>query len=299
MPIKKGMPVSKVETAVPKEKRKKKRKKHRGAFMAIIFVLLIIAVLLTSVTLFFTVKKITVTGDSIYTEDEIKSVAGIELESNMFSINKFLVIKKLESVLPYIEEATIKRDLPNTVIIHVTAAKNSAFVETTGGYVLLSTKGKVLENTLKLPEIMQLIGSGIAQNTVGETAEFSDDLRFSLYIELMSRFESMGVRDKITMLNIGRMSNIAFEYEGRVLVNLGTNKDFDRKMNFFKYILEKNPTAAHATMDLSETETNKATYSGEIPESEYLSQKQTLMSENEAEDPDLSSAYVSGTNGKP
>lgn len=278
MPIKKGDPVSRVETGVSAARKKRRRKKHSKAILFIIFVLLIVAVLLTSITLFFTVKKIKVSGECIYSDKEITDVAGIENDSNMFAINKFSVIKKIKSVLPYIEEVTIKRDLPNTVNINVLPAKDASFVETTGGFVLLSTKGKVLKNSDKQPSAMKLIGSGITRNTVGETAEFKDELIYDLYLNIMERFEKMGILNKVTMLNIGRLSNIAFEYESRVLVNLGTNKEFDRKMDFFNYILERNPTAAYATMNLSEIDENKATYSGEISADRYLSEKDLLMS---------------------
>ncbi|MBE6903986.1 MAG: FtsQ-type POTRA domain-containing protein [Ruminococcaceae bacterium] len=289
-----------VQAPSERQRRKKRRKKRSKAFFVILFVLLMLAVVITSITLFFDVKEIKVEGESIYINEEIIAASGIELEDNMFALNKFSICDKIENLLPFVEEAVIERNLPNTIIIKITQAKQAAYLETTGGYVLLSSKGKVLANKNEKPETsMQLFGSGIVANTVGEIPQFKDNITYEMYLALMEQFESFGITEKVTMLNIGRASRLAFEYEGCIVVNLGTNENLTRKFEFFRYIMDRNPKPQFALMDLTETVSNKATYSGDIPQSKYLTERGLLITdalpsdENEEISSDLPEENVS------
>ncbi len=289
--VRKAPEPKKTQTQNPPERqrRKKRRKKKSKAFFVILFVLLMLAVVIASVTLFFNIKEIKVEGDSKYLTEEIIAASGIKLEDNMFALNKFKVCDKIESLLPYVEEATIERSLPNTITIKIKQAKQTAYLETTGGYVLLSSKGKVLENTIEKPQGIQLFGSEITANTVGKIPEFKDKITYEMYITLIEYFENYNLADKITMLNIGRPSRLAFEYDNCIVINLGTNENLTRKFEFFKYIMERNPIPSFALMDLTETVSNKATYSGDIPQSKYMTERALLITDKVFEEGEISS----------
>ena len=95
--------------------------------------------------LVFKVAEIQVTGDSVYSAQEITDLCGYEIGENLVFLTTEDREQRLESQLPYVQEAQITRHLPNTLEIHITGAQVQASVETAGGWLWVSDQGKILE----------------------------------------------------------------------------------------------------------------------------------------------------------
>ena len=103
--------------------RSRTRRRNRGRFGPLFKLLCVIAVIVAltvGATVFFRVEQVTVTGNQRYTEEEIVAASGIQLGSNLYSLNKVRIDRNLRTTLPYIGELTINRSLPSTVVITVT-----------------------------------------------------------------------------------------------------------------------------------------------------------------------------------
>ena len=95
--------------------------------------------------LFFKVQTFMVSGNARYTEQEIVESTGVEVGDNMFLLNNYAVSRQITTQLPYIESVSIRRGLPDTLIITVTECEAAAAVAQDGAFWLVSTGGQLLE----------------------------------------------------------------------------------------------------------------------------------------------------------
>ena len=98
------------------------RRRRRGRFSfltKLLCILLIAGAVVAALTVFFKVQSITVSGNARYTSEEVVAASGIEIEDNLFLLNKYSAAQAIFEKLPYVEEATINRALPDTIVITV------------------------------------------------------------------------------------------------------------------------------------------------------------------------------------
>ena len=98
------------------------RRRRRGRFsflLKLVCLLLIIGAVIAALTLFFKVQSIAVSGNERYSQEEVVAASGIRVEDNLFLLNKYSAAQAIFETLPYVEEATIKRSLPDTIVITV------------------------------------------------------------------------------------------------------------------------------------------------------------------------------------
>ena len=103
--------------------RAKKRKK-RGVLFAPLAFLLVIAALVLALSVFFRVAKVEVEGNERYTDEEIVDASGIEQGDNLFFINRFAAMSRINAKLPYVESAVINLEMPNRLKIETPERTN-------------------------------------------------------------------------------------------------------------------------------------------------------------------------------
>ena len=92
----------------------------------LMFVIIVFAVIfIMSVT--FRIENIQVIGNSHYTANEIINAIDIEEGDNLFFFDRFAAITRVFSKLPYVQEVSLERALPNKVTIHVTESTAVAY----------------------------------------------------------------------------------------------------------------------------------------------------------------------------
>ena len=93
----------------------------------IMFFLVIVAVIFV-MSVFFRVSDIQVRGNTHYTDEEIIRAIDIEEGDNLFFFDRFAALSRVFAKLPYIDEVTVERSLPNRVIITVTESQALAYI---------------------------------------------------------------------------------------------------------------------------------------------------------------------------
>ena len=134
-------------------------KKRRQGFLRVFGVVfaLIIALLLLyfAARMFFKVESFEVNGNEKYTDEQIISLCGIESGDFMFSFGKTEVKNNIYHGCPYIEEISIKRVYPSSVVIDVRETQAQYAMYDMGKYIVFSSELKVLE--FKSPEKKEYI----------------------------------------------------------------------------------------------------------------------------------------------
>lgn len=219
-------------------RRTKKRRRASVGRMALVMTVLAVAAVGTvlSLTVFFKIKAIDVYGESRYSSKQIIDAGKVALESNLIRLDSGMVSGRIEKALPYIEEVRVKKSLPTTVELHVTAARIAGYVKTDAGYSIISTSGKILEKTDKLPEKGADI-NGIDVEGVSVAGRISDDTGALESIKAIYEALGVGMSSNITELSVGDKINLSFVYRDRVTVRLGSAGDLSEKLKFVSKIL--------------------------------------------------------------
>ena len=81
------------------------RRRRRGRFSfltKLLCILLIAGAVVAALTVFFKVQSITVSGNARYTSEEVVAASGIEIEDNLFLLNKYSAAQAIFEKLPYV-----------------------------------------------------------------------------------------------------------------------------------------------------------------------------------------------------
>ncbi len=212
------------------QRRKKiKRKKMiiRGALGS---VLLVIGVLL-AILLFFNINKISVTGDTMYSAEEIIAASEVENGDNLVFLSNKKLNELITKKLPYVGEVKIKRKLPAHLEIQIIKTDACFAVQQGDKYTLLNSSGKVLElNREELDKNLILLNAGkITTANLGEIAVFENENLFVRAQEVYETCKKIELID-ITAMDVMDLHNIKMEYQGRIAIVMG-NTDGDKLKN--------------------------------------------------------------------
>jgi len=101
---------------------------------------------------FFGLRKITVSGVSQLSEQQIRDYSGISLGSNIFSVNEQLAGQWLATV-PLIKSAKISKSYPATLKIEIVERQIVAIIPLAAGFVFIDNEGVVLKRELIVDEL--------------------------------------------------------------------------------------------------------------------------------------------------
>ena len=261
---------------VQREKRKKrrltraalKRRRMLRRLMAFVTLLAVIAagVYLTMTMLFKigTIQVQTEDGTVVqeaggYSSSEIIQALGVAPEENIFSFDPGEKEAALERQFPLLESIRVVRDYPNTVVVQVTEAVPAYAMQTQSGWLTLSDQFKILACGSAQPEGLKTLYGGEAKTTApGEQLSFaaedaadstaaSDsaaasspeeaDKKIETLTALQAKLKEYELLDDVTRMEFADTDQVAFLYQDRVSVLLGTLNDLDYKLDRARYVL--------------------------------------------------------------
>ena len=265
-----------VRDPVQREKRKKrrltraalKRRRMLRRLMAFVTLLAVIAagVYLTMTMLFKigTIQVQTADGTVVqevggYSSSQILQALGVQTEENIFSFDPAAKEAELEKQFPLLESIRVVRDYPNTVVVQVTEAVPTYAMQTKSGWLTLSDQFKILACGSAQPEGLKTLYGGEAKTTApGEQLSFaaedaadstaaSDsaaasspeeaDKKIETLTALQAKLEEYELLDDVTRMEFADTDQVAFLYQDRVSVLLGTLNDLDYKLDRARYVL--------------------------------------------------------------
>ena len=158
-----------ISTKVANRSVYRRKKRRSGALNVLMVTLLLVFLISVGVLVFFDIKQVQVEGDSPYSAAQIKNICAFTKGSNILFIDSDSAKKRVVRELPYIEECTVDRRLPSTVVIRVKKADVLGVAQGSGSqWAVLSTEGKILETSGEKPAA---VGKPSAVNEAGSGAE--------------------------------------------------------------------------------------------------------------------------------
>ena len=195
-----------------------------------------------------------------YTADSILQQMGVQLEENIFSFEPGEKAAVLEQNFPLLGSIKVIRDYPNTVVVQVTEAVPAYAVQNGSKWLVISDKWKILSEESTQPEgLCTLYGGKLQDTTPGqgfwfvedadaasasgseaaesESAVSTETARMEALRTLVSKLEEYGLSQDVTRLEVADTEQIAFLYQDRISVLLGTLNDLDYKLDRARYVL--------------------------------------------------------------
>lgn len=219
-----------------RSRQNKKRKLKNSVRNAIVFTLLILVFaavgVVLSLTVFFKIDTISVTGSGIYSEEEIINACNINNGDNLFLIDKEKSTEKMECVLPYIYTAEIKRELPSTVKIIVTDAVPAFSIQKDDeSFILLDDNFKVLENSAaeNSTGTVMITNAKVADANNGYEISFENAQIADCLVKLAEGIKDVSMSEATAMYSNGLNDNYIV-YEGRIIFKLGSCDDLENKL---------------------------------------------------------------------
>lgn len=240
-------------------------KRRRIALYSSIFAIVLIIGVVLSLTVLFKTEKIEVEGDKYYTKEQIIAFSGVEYQENIFIGSMYNTADKVVENLSYIESASVSFNVPDTITITVVDATPSYVIPNGKGYLLVSSKGRILEqiseNTDKLPE---LTCGDLKSAEVGKYVKFSDQNIPDILEDVSQSLIDNKVKN-ITGFDVTDTANITLTYDDRIEINIGLPDDIDYKIRTAMTIIDEkldpnNTGLVAGTLDVSACSTSKISH---------------------------------------
>lgn len=243
-----------------------------GTVLALIFIM----------SLFFKVgdpdKKIFVSGNTLYTKQEVVEAAGIRQGDSLLNLNRAQLRARILQKLPYVSSVRVGITLPDIIKIEVTESAVQYSVESIdGNWWLMDANGKILEKTnwvdakdytqclglrIQIPELgKQAIGVD-PEPTLDEEGNAVPPLldgaaSLAAMTQILNLLEKYGVLEGVTGVNMSDPGHIYIAYDDSFRVELGDHRNLEKKISWAIAAMEELDENRAGTIDVSFAENPK------------------------------------------
>ena len=254
---------TKLARAAKARRESKARRASSGVLPRILIMLAIVAAVILGVAIFFKVNTVEVQGNTIYAADRIVQASAIQNGDNLLTLNKAEAVGNIKAALPYVEEVSIGRVMPDTVVILVKESEASFAVRTDDGSVwLMNTKGKALERieASEFEDRPRIEGLTVTAPVMGQPMTTQEQAKLDAALTVLSSLDGSGLLEHIVSVNVEKDYDIAVWYEDRYEILLGGSQEMDYKMQYLRAILDQLSEYQAGTIDLTLSKDAKASF---------------------------------------
>lgn len=254
------------KTSVEREnssKRLRRRKRNMGLYGLIVIILVLGIGITVSCTFLFNINEIRVGGEAAeYTVEQVVEASGVSMGDNLIRLNSDEAEKSITDNLLYIESAEVHRDFPSALVINVKSCIPSFNISYEMGTLLVSEKGKILENTgLRDESLPVFYGFSPAINALGDIvtkevpkedievndAEMSNTEQVvheyeqgrKIVEEFMSIMSSKGAENNIVSVDLTDRSNIIVTFKDGNVFKMGNRSDLAYKLSLAERVISE------------------------------------------------------------
>ena len=217
------------------------KKKNMRIKVASISLLVIITLFLLLSSSLFDIRNINVVGIKKLTKEEVISITGITVNTNIFALNKLKAKNKLLDN-SYVEDVYIKREYPNTITVDVKEKTPTFMIQFANSFIYLNNQGYMLEvstEPVKLPVLLG-IKTDLSNVKPGRRLDVEDLKKFNKLIQIMDITKNFELSEYITRIDITDMNNyiVYMDSLGKTIY-LGNAEDLNTKVLPLKEILKQ------------------------------------------------------------
>ena len=232
------------------------KKRRKSSLFAPISILLVGVAIIFGMGVFFRVQEIEVRGAVSYTNEQVIEASGIDLGDNLFFINRFSASSRIFSRLPFVEEASIERSLPNKLIITVDESFALAYVTWEGQNWMMTGNCKLLGSSdgEELDDLIRVLNVTPVDPKAGETMTVEPDQSLKLtYLQaLLHGMQLADMTQDVKDLDMQNPANPSFRYLDRFTVKMGPNDNTEYKLRMLLSAVAQMEGDITGVVDLAE-----------------------------------------------
>lgn len=223
-------------------KRKRRNRKIKFIIKAVATIGITAGVMTFALTSpIFSIYEINVINNEIVPKDTVISLSGLKTEENLFKFIKIAAIEKIKEE-PYIENAKIRRKLPNTIEIEVEERKPQYEIKLLESYAYISEQGYILEISSQSQGMPIIQGLKIKDEeiTAGMRLEHEDLETLEDIIKIMNLIEKYKLDIKVTNIDIDAKNGYSiYVAEEKKTIHLGNSTSLNDKIRNAIKIMEE------------------------------------------------------------
>lgn len=262
--------VSKREYELQRRKNARRHRKNYKRRMITFYIFLFFSIFWVSlffiVHSFFKITKIEIDSGKNYNKDQIKKVAKVEINQNIFKYRSDDIKENLEKKLINVDKAIVTKRLPNKIFISVEDAKPQYVFLYDNRYFIVSKHLKVLQINEKKEDDLNNFNNlmkveGIKLLDVNQGGFISEDRdKIDVFMKLIKAIDANKFLD-IKKIDITKRSDIKLYYQQRITILLGNISQINYKIRFAKHIIDKNlDKNEKGIIDITSVLTNSKVY---------------------------------------
>lgn len=239
-----------------KPSKRRPRHGHLGLVLKVISSLVAIAGMAAAAVIFFRVEQIEVTGNQRYTQEEVAVASGVQMEDNLFLLDKPTIERLILEQMAYVEQVHITRQLPDTLVIDVEEVTTTVMLAQADATWRISLGGKLVERIDNvMPEMPYVSGMELLAPTVGTLMTFGEEasavnLRDSL-LTLLGALNELELLEQVEYIDLSDNDLLAIEYGGRFTVKMLYGEDYVYKLRTLEVVVEQLETNETGIIDLT------------------------------------------------
>ncbi len=223
-----------------KKKIRRKRKAKRIALLAGLALVVVCAGVALVLAVFFRISTVQVKGDKVYSDKDVIAKSGVEIGDNLFLTDEKKVNASLTEALPYIEKVTLELDLPDKIIINVTATREIAALPYGSGFILVDENGKVLDRDSSMIRDGVAIVDGVQLKGApeGGLIKLNNDDVTNRFIELLGAIKKSEFK-QLTGITLTKKGDFQLKYDERITVKIGSFTNLEQKIRRAEAAIER------------------------------------------------------------
>ena len=238
------------------EYRKPSRRKKTGIGALLTFLVVIMAVIFV-MSVFFRVTDIQVEGNEHYTDQEIIKAVVIEEGDNLFFFDRIAATSRVFAKLPYIEEVSVERQLPNKVIISVQECKALAYLQVGDEEWAIDYSCKILGKATaeETGDLIPILGVSPGTLMIGEkltTADGNEEL-VNFISEVLYQLQERGLASQVNKIDFSNAYSVRIAFgDGRYTFKIGGSSNVEYKFGMIVSVMNQLKEGDVGTIDVSD-----------------------------------------------
>ncbi len=210
--------------------------KRTAAVCIVLAVFLILSAV--AVFIFFRINDVVISGSERYGEEELYSALGLSKGSNLILTSSKTLENRLRKAFPALDKITVKKQLPDKLVITVTDGVGEYFLKTGGDVYILDKSLRILEISEKIPDdLPELISCDIQSAVLGEMLTFRTETHYNYLTRLLSDIRDHKAAPHINRIDMSEKFGVKLKYDDRFIISIGDAENASVKLTLAEEII--------------------------------------------------------------
>ena len=224
-------------------KRSRRRRRGRGWYVILVLFFTTALIVTLSMTVFFNIKTIRVTGNAdSYTAEDVVRATGISVGDNMMRIDKEAAARRAVEALIHVETVEVIKEFPNTLEIKVQKCTPAYNVVYEFGTLIVSEHGRILDNSMDpQPGLVRIVGYTPEETTPGKYITAEEERYDKVFTAFRELIYNGDLAAPIVEVDMTDFNDIMVNFDHRIIFDMGNWSEINYKISFAEQVIAEQP----------------------------------------------------------